>query len=95
MMNDAELGLDTFVEQGGDRFVSFVEEGSCKETRLQLKQNPLAAQEAIGCRGTCCYRSNDRKHVAKYSWVSSEQRPEVELLILAHRRGVTGSGQGA
>ncbi|KAI9781456.1 MAG: hypothetical protein M1816_002377 [Peltula sp. TS41687] len=91
MMKDEELGLDTFVEQdGGTRFINIAEDASSSKTRLQLKRDPIVLQQAIVCRGTNSYRSKDRKHVVKFSWVSSKRRPEAGLLRLAKQRGVKG-----
>ena len=50
MMSDEELGLDTFVERvAGDLFMTFTEEATEKETRLQLEHTPLEVQRAIIC----------------------------------------------
>ncbi|KAI9782551.1 MAG: hypothetical protein M1816_001848 [Peltula sp. TS41687] len=91
MMNNEELGLDTFIERDeGNRFVSVPEDVSGKEKRIQLEQNPIVIQRLIVCRGTSCHRSRDLKHVVKFSWTSGKRRPEADLLRLARQRGVKG-----
>ena len=91
MMSDEELGLDTFVERnGGDLFMTITEDATRKEKRLQLKQDPIAIQRAIVCRGTSCYRTEDSEYVAKFSWTSHKRPSEADLLRLALRKGVKG-----
>ncbi|KAL8747174.1 MAG: hypothetical protein Q9190_000914 [Brigantiaea leucoxantha] len=96
MMNDEDLGLDTFIERNGaDRFITVAEDATGKKTKLQLNLTPIAHQRAIVCRGTTCFRagtlgSNNPQYVAKFSWVSDKRRPEADLLRLARERGVEG-----
>ena len=85
LMNDEELGLDTFIERAdGKQFVTVTEEGQRKRRRLQLEARPIAVQAAIVCRGTCCYRTADSKRVVKFSWRSDKRLAEAELLRRAH-----------
>ncbi|KAL1972797.1 hypothetical protein VTN31DRAFT_6339 [Thermomyces dupontii] len=92
MMNEDELGLDTFIERDNDcRFIHVEHEGR----KLQLEPHPLIRQRAIVCRGTSCYLvknpdSEDYDHVAKFSWVSARRRPEADLFKLAKKRNVKG-----
>ncbi|KAL1952767.1 hypothetical protein VTO42DRAFT_4273 [Malbranchea cinnamomea] len=95
MMDEDELGLDTFMERDGDRrrFIHVEHEG--RPRKLQLEPHPLIRQRAIVCRGTSCYLakdpdSEDYDHVAKFSWVSARRRPEAELFKLAKERNVKG-----
>ncbi|KMU74789.1 hypothetical protein CISG_00719 [Coccidioides immitis RMSCC 3703] len=96
MMNEDELGLDTFTEWDGDRrFINIKQDGSETAKRLQLKPDPLTHQQAIVCRGTACYLtkapdSEDWNHVTKFSWTSDRQKPEADLLRLANQKGVEG-----
>jgi hypothetical protein len=91
MMNDEELGLDTFVERdGGNLFITITEDADGKEKRIQLERDPIVIQRAIVCRGTNCYRSKDREHVVKFSWTSDKRPPEADHLRLAREKGVKG-----
>ena len=91
MMSDEELGLDTFVERdGGDLFITITEDATRDEKRLQLVSDPLVVQRAIICRGTNCYRTKDSKSVARFAWASDKRPSEVDLLRMAHRKGVKG-----
>lgn len=92
MMNDEELGLDTFTERNGDAHLIHIEqEGSSGRKRLELKSQPFTRQRAIVCRGTSCYLtrpqdSEDWSCVAKFSWAPEKRKPEADLLRLAHQR---------
>ncbi|KAF2458841.1 serine/threonine-protein kinase Sgk2 [Lineolata rhizophorae] len=92
MMNEDELGLDTFIERdGGCRFIH-IEQG---RRRLQLEPEPLTRQRAIVCRGTSCYLTGDLdsegwSYVTKFSWTSDKRKPEADLLGLANQRNVEG-----
>ncbi|EFR01293.1 FunK1 protein kinase [Nannizzia gypsea CBS 118893] len=94
MMNEEDLGLDTFTEHDDDRrFIYIGQEGT--EMKLQMEPQFLTRQRAIVCRGTSCYLtkfpdSNDWDHVAKFSWTSDRRKPEADLLTLANQRGVKG-----
>ncbi|EER27791.1 hypothetical protein CPC735_031270 [Coccidioides posadasii C735 delta SOWgp] len=96
MMNEDELGRDTFTERDGDRrFINIKQDGSEMAKRLQLKPDPLTHQRAIVCRGTACYLtkapdSEDWNHVTKFSWTSDRRKPEANLLRLANQKGVEG-----
>ncbi|KAL9123118.1 MAG: hypothetical protein Q9187_000331 [Circinaria calcarea] len=96
MMNEEELGLDTYTEQNGDdRFIYIEQDRSGGRKRLQLNSNPITRQRAIVCRGTSCYLTKpsepaDWNYVAKFSWTSDKRKPEADLLRLAHERGVEG-----
>lgn len=95
MMSEDELGFDTFMQQEGDsNFIKFEIDG-CKTQRLQLDPVPLAHRRAIVSRATSCFLakhpdSKDYDHVVKFSWPSSERKPETELFKLASQRGVQG-----
>ena len=91
MMNDEELGMDTFVERnGGDLFITIMEDATAKEKRFRLEHAPLVVQRAIVCRGTTCYLTKDLEDVAKFSWTSAKRPPEANILRLAHQKGVKG-----
>lgn len=50
MMNNDELGLDTFIEQKGeDQFVTITDSISGEKKELQLERNPFVKQRAIVC----------------------------------------------
>ncbi|KAL9121789.1 MAG: hypothetical protein Q9187_001654 [Circinaria calcarea] len=91
MMNNEELGLDTFIERNeGNRFISIPEDVSGKDKGIHLEQKPIVIQRSIVCRGTSCHRSTDLKYVVKFSWTSGKRRPEADLLRLARQKGVKG-----
>ena len=95
MMDDEELGLDTFTQQdSAGRFIT-LEQGDEKLMKLRLEPSALVYQRAIVCRGTSCFLAktpNSESHncVAKFSWTSDRRRPEVDLLSVACQRGVKG-----
>ena len=96
MMDDAELGLDTFVKSaGGKPFITIRKGGTRGGRKLQLGTDPIAFQRAIVCRGTSCYlakpsRAKDYGYVVKFSWTSDLRPPEADLLEKARKRGVKG-----
>ncbi|KAF2459673.1 hypothetical protein BDY21DRAFT_338901 [Lineolata rhizophorae] len=96
MMNEEELGLDTFTERDGDGRLIFIEQdGALGRKRLRLESQPFTRQRAIVCRGTSCYltkppESDEWSYVAKFSWTSDRRKPEADLLRLARQRGVEG-----
>ncbi|EEH32994.2 hypothetical protein PAAG_04047 [Paracoccidioides lutzii Pb01] len=91
MMSDEQLGLDTFIarDEDGSKSITLKGPGTLDEKVLQLG-GILSFQRAIVCRGTTCFLTNDGQGVAKFSWVSDKQRPEVELLELAGQKNVQG-----
>ncbi|MCJ1349377.1 hypothetical protein MMC31_007617 [Peltigera leucophlebia] len=91
LMNNEELGLDTFIEQNGeDQFITIIDNMTGKKKELQLERQPFVKQRAIVCRGTTCYRTSDQEIVVKFSWTSDKRSPEANYLNLARERGVTG-----
>jgi hypothetical protein len=95
MMNDDELGLDTFIQREGDSNFIEIEGDGCKMQRLQLHSVPLTHRRAIVSRATSCFLakqpdSKDYDNVVKFSWPSSERKPEIDLFKLANDRGVQG-----
>ncbi|UKZ59238.1 uncharacterized protein TrAtP1_000556 [Trichoderma atroviride] len=95
MMNEDELGFDTFMQREGDSNFIKIEGDGCQPQKLQLHSVPLAHRRAIVSRATSCFLakhldSRDYDHVAKFSWSSSERKPETDFLKLANERGVQG-----
>jgi len=96
MMNDKELGLDTFIERRmGIRSITISEDATGEEKRLRLEPDLIAYQRAIVCRGTSCFLAKasglkDPQYVVKFSWTSDKRPPEADLLRLARERGVRG-----
>jgi hypothetical protein len=98
MMNEEELGLDTFTEQQCDRHFIHIKDEAAGRKKLRLELKPFTRQRAIVCRGTSCYlttapESEDWSYVTKFSWASERRKPETELLTLARQRGVRGIAQ--
>ena len=91
MMDDEELGLDTFTElDETGRFITITKDATETENRMQLDEAPFVKQRAVVCRGTTCFRSSDRANVVKFSWTSDKRAPEADHLRLASERGVEG-----
>ena len=91
MMDDEELGLDTFTEQDDiGRFITISKDATGKENRMQLEEGPLVKQRAVVYRGTTCFRSSDQANVVKFSWTSDKRPPEADHLRLAREKGVEG-----
>lgn len=91
LMDDEELGLDTYTEldkQG--RFITISEDATGNENRMQLDEMPFVKQRAVVCRGTTCFRSTDKSSVVKFSWTSDKRPPEANHLRLAQEKGVEG-----
>ncbi|KAF2454800.1 FunK1 protein kinase [Lineolata rhizophorae] len=95
MMNDEELGLDTFVQEDpAGRFIT-LERGDESHIKLRLELSAFVHQRAIVCRGTSCFLaktldSESHNCVAKFSWTSDRRKQEADLLRLAYQRGVQG-----
>ena len=91
MMDDEELGLDTFAElDHTGRFIAISKDATGKENRMQLDEAPFVKQRAVVCRGTTCFRSSDKANVVKFSWTSDKRPPEADHLRLAREKGVEG-----
>jgi len=91
MMDDEELGLDTFTElDDTGRSITISRDAIGKEDRMQLNEVPFVKQRAVVCRGTTCFRSSDQADVVKFSWTSDKRPPEADHLRLAREKGVEG-----
>ena len=91
MMDDEELGLDTFTElDDTSRIITISSDVRGEENRMQLDQAPFVKQRAVVCRGTTCFRSSDQAKVVKFSWTSDKRPPEADHLRLAREKGVEG-----
>ena len=91
LMDDEELGLDTFTEMHNEgRFITISNDAAEKENRIQLDKAPFVKQRAVVCRGTTCFRSSDQSSVVKFSWTSDKRPPEADHLRLARDKGVEG-----
>ncbi|KAI1159506.1 serine/threonine-protein kinase Sgk2 [Nemania serpens] len=87
-MGNNAIGLDTFIEREGKYHYVTVDNVDSNETRIRLSR-PIVRQNAIVCRGTTCYETQD-SNVAKFSWASDKRKLEVEQLRLAETKGVRG-----
>ena len=91
MMDDEELGLDTYTElDDTGRFITISRDATGKENRMQLDKAPFVKQRAVVCRGTTCFRSSDQANVVKFSWTSDKRPLEADHLRLAREKGVEG-----
>ncbi|GKU11172.1 unnamed protein product [Fusarium langsethiae] len=87
-MDDAAMGLDTFIEREHGHHCVTLNDASGGETSIRLGR-PIVRQKAVVCRGTTCFGTRNST-VAKFSWVSDKRKLEVEQLKLAEERGVQG-----
>ena len=91
MMDDEELGLDTFIKRDDTgRIITISTDATGKENRMQLDEAPFVKQRAVVCRGTTCFRTGDQANVVKFSWTSDKRPPEADHLRLALENGVEG-----
>ena len=91
MMDDEELGLDTFTKLNDNgRLITISSDVRGEENRMQLDESPFVKQRAVVCRGTTCFRSSDQANVVKFSWTSDKRPPEADHLRLAREKGVEG-----
>ena len=91
MMDDEELGLNTYIElDDTGPFITIRRDATRKENKMQLNEAAFVKQRAVVCRGTICFRSSDRADVVKFSWTSDKRPPEADHLRLAREKGVEG-----
>ncbi|KAG6041281.1 hypothetical protein E4U17_001736 [Claviceps sp. LM77 group G4] len=100
MMSDDELGLDTFIQHKDGKMVVIMPVNIHKPelTELELRPEPITHQRAIVCRATTCFLAKPSDapkeakwdRVVKFSWASSMQSPEAELLNQAEERDIKG-----
>lgn len=98
MMNEKELGLDTFTKRKDNKlFITIPTEthGKTRKRKFEMEPEPIAIQRAIVCRGTSCFLAKivgaaECDTVLKFSWTSSLRKPEADLLNKAYERGVKG-----
>ena len=83
LMTSEEHGLDNVIKRGGNKPTVTVLRPSGEEVILELEDRPFVSQDAIVCRGTCCYRTADQKHVVKISWRPAQAVPEADHLRMA------------
>ena len=89
LMEDEELGLDTFMKRDGQSpTVAIGDAITGEDVTLKLEASPFITQRAIVSRGTFCYRTADQQHVVKFSWRSDKRRPEADHL--KRSQGVKG-----
>ena len=68
MMNDEELGLNSFVKRNErDLIIIMTEDATKKKRRFRLKRDPLIVQLGIVFRGTTYHRTVNLKDVVKFS----------------------------
>lgn len=89
LMNNEELGLDTFIQKDGKRTSVTIADATTGEDRVfELEATPFIFQRSIASRGTTCYRTTNGKQVVKFSWRAAERLPESNHLQAA--RNVPG-----
>ncbi|KAF5019918.1 hypothetical protein F66182_8058 [Fusarium sp. NRRL 66182] len=87
-MDDATMGLDTFIDRKHGHHCVTLNDANDREMSMRLAR-PIVRQKAVVCRGTTCFDTRGG-NVAKFSWVSDKRKLEVEQLKLAEQRGVQG-----
>ncbi|KAL9597526.1 MAG: hypothetical protein Q9219_005073 [cf. Caloplaca sp. 3 TL-2023] len=90
MMNDEELGMDTFTQLNDCCRLITISSDARGELKVQMEQAPFVKRDAVVCRGTSCFRNSDQASVVKFSWTSDKPLPERAFLELANERGVEG-----
>ena len=90
-MSDEEWGLNTYIKKReGHRSIEIKAEATSKPLVLDIVDPPIAMQQAIVCRGTSCYLTEDLKHVVKFSWADDQRPPEAGHLRRARKNRVKG-----
>ncbi|KAN0073910.1 hypothetical protein V8E54_007847 [Elaphomyces granulatus] len=91
MMNEEELGLDTFTEQDGEHhFICVEQDGIKSRKRPRLESKHFTHQRAIVCRGTSCYLTKAPESEECYQVFMDIRQTEADLPRLARSRGVEG-----
>ncbi|OAQ59614.2 serine/threonine-protein kinase Sgk2 [Pochonia chlamydosporia 170] len=97
-MTDQDLGeLDTIkTDEGGSYMMFDGAETIPSFGKHYLERKPVASREGIVGSGTTCYRirmprSSQWSAILKFKWRWARERPEDELLRLAHEKGVWGA----
>lgn len=96
MVNEEELGLDTFMGREVDGcFVTLEQDDTKSQITVRLDPCSIAHQRAIVCRGASCFLtktpgSKFDNCVTKFSWTSDQRQPEADLLRAARQKGVKG-----
>lgn len=91
MMDDEELGLNTFIKlDDTSGFITISRNVIEKKNRMQLNEVPFVKQRAIVCRGTTCFRNSDQIDVVKFLYTFDKRSPEANHLRLAREKGVEG-----
>ena len=93
MMSDEKLDLNIFMSLNEKcRFITIIENKTDK-TKLQLKQNPIAYQQAIVYRGTFCFRARtlsfkNLQYVVKFFWIFDKRQSKIDFFKLAREKRV-------
>ncbi|PGH14969.1 hypothetical protein AJ80_05732 [Polytolypa hystricis UAMH7299] len=96
MMNDEEVGLDSFIRLDGlGSYVAFNEVDGNEVEKFYLDHEPIAAPQYIVGPGTTCYSarkltSKTPEVVVMFAWREDKRHTERELLELTKERNVWG-----
>ncbi|KAJ2981519.1 hypothetical protein NUW58_g6668 [Xylaria curta] len=92
-MDDNALGRDIFIKDSHQVTLHDANSTTGEETTLTLTAEPFVRQNAIVCRGTTCYKTNDNNmYVAKFAWAPHKQMLELDLLKHAKDKGCPTGG---
>ncbi|KAI0196762.1 serine/threonine-protein kinase Sgk2, partial [Xylaria flabelliformis] len=90
-MDDNALGRDIFINDNRQVTLYDATSTNGEETTITLAATPFVLQNAIVCRGTTCYITDDNNmYVAKFAWAPAKRMPELELLKHAKKKNVQG-----
>ncbi|KAI0859443.1 serine/threonine-protein kinase Sgk2 [Xylaria cubensis] len=90
-MDDNALGRDIFINDNRQVTLYDATSTNGEETTITLAATPFVLQNAIVCRGTTCYKTDDNNmYVAKFAWAPAKRMPELELLKHSKKKNVQG-----
>ncbi|KAI0191791.1 serine/threonine-protein kinase Sgk2 [Xylaria flabelliformis] len=89
-MDNNIMGMDTFIQRRNGDSCIVLDDGTGHNIKLWF-ETAIIRQEAIVCRGTTCYETQNNS-VAKFSWAPDrrERKSEIEQLQLAAASNVQG-----
>ncbi|KAI0869052.1 serine/threonine-protein kinase Sgk2 [Hypoxylon argillaceum] len=90
-MDDNALGRDVFVKDSHQVTLHDANSTTGGEITITLTAEPFVRRNAIVCRGTTCYKTeDDNTYVAKFAWAPAKRMSEIDLLKHAKDTKVQG-----
>lgn len=79
LINDDELGLNTFIKHDDDdNFIIIQHDTTGKNIKIQFEQQFMIIHRIIVCRKTTCYRSKNKKKIVKLFWSNDLRLSKAE-----------------